>query len=127
MPLILGQERLIPGFEANLVGLEVGGKTEFDITFPEDYPETELAGKPAHFAVELRELREKVLPDLDDDFVKTLGDFADLPRCGPTSRCAWSATRSTGRATGSPTGSSSTRSPTRRSSCPTSWSTRRSR
>ena len=45
MPLILGQERLIPGFEANLVGLEVGGSTEFDITFPEDYPETELAGK----------------------------------------------------------------------------------
>jgi trigger factor len=79
MPIILGQERLIPGFEANLVGLEVGGKTEFDITFPDDYPETELAGQNAHFAVEIRELREKVLPDLDDDFIKTLGDFADLP------------------------------------------------
>ena len=78
MPIILGQERLIPGFEANLNGLEVGGKTEFDITFPEDYPETELAGKEAHFAVELRELREKVLPDLDDDFIRTLGEFADL-------------------------------------------------
>ncbi len=78
MPLILGQERLIPGFEANLVGLEVGGSTEFDITFPEDYPETELAGKVAHFAVELRELREKVMPELDQDFIGTLGDFADL-------------------------------------------------
>jgi trigger factor len=78
MPIILGQERLIPGFEANLVGLEVGGKTEFDITFPDDYPETELAAKHAHFAVEIRELREKVLPDLDEDFIKTLGDFADL-------------------------------------------------
>ncbi len=78
MPLILGQERLIPGFEANLVGLEVGGTTEFDITFPDDYPETELAGKQAHFAVELRELREKVLPDLDEDFIGTLGDFADV-------------------------------------------------
>ena len=78
MPLILGQERLIPGFEANLVGLEVGGSTEFDITFPDDYPETELAGKPAHFAVELRELREKVQPELDADFIGTLGDFADL-------------------------------------------------
>jgi trigger factor len=78
MPIILGQERLIPGFEAHLAGLEVGGKTEFDITFPDDYPETELAGKPAHFAVELKELREKVLPELDDDFIKTLGDFADL-------------------------------------------------
>jgi trigger factor len=78
MPIILGQERLIPGFEANLIGLEVGGKTEFDITFPEDYPDTELAGKVAHFAVELKELREKVPPDLDDDFLKTLGDFADV-------------------------------------------------
>jgi trigger factor len=78
MPLILGQERLIPGFETNLVGLEVGGTTEFDITFPEDYPETELAGQSAHFAVELRELREKVLPELDQDFVGTLGDFADV-------------------------------------------------
>ena len=78
MPLILGQERLIPGFEANLVGLKVGESTEFDITFPEDYPETELAGKVAHFAVELRELREKVQPELDADFVATLGDFADV-------------------------------------------------
>ena len=78
MPIILGQERLIPGFEANLVGLTVGGTTEFDITFPEDYPEAELAGKEAHFAVEIKELREKVLPDLDDDFIRTLGDFADL-------------------------------------------------
>jgi trigger factor len=78
MPIVLGQERLIPGFEANLTGLEVGGKTEFDITFPADYPETELAGKQAHFAVELKELREKVLPELDDDFIKTLGDFADV-------------------------------------------------
>jgi trigger factor len=78
MPIILGQERLIPGFEANLMGLEVGGRKEFDLTFPDDYPEAELAGKPAHFAVELRELREKVPPDLDDDFIRTLGDFADL-------------------------------------------------
>ncbi len=78
MPLILGQERLIPGFEANLVGLEVGGSTEFDITFPDDYPEAELAGQQAHFAVDLRELREKVLPELDEDFIGTLGDFADV-------------------------------------------------
>jgi len=78
MPIILGQERLIPGFEANLTGLEVGGKTAIDITFPDDYPEAELAGKPAHFEVELKELREKVPPELDDDFIRTLGDFADV-------------------------------------------------
>jgi trigger factor len=78
MPLILGQERLIPGFEANLLTLEVGGSTEFDITFPEDYPEAEMAGAQAHFAVEIKELREKVQPELDADFIGTLGAFADL-------------------------------------------------
>ena len=78
MPLILGQERLIPGFETNLLGLEIGASTEFDITFPDDYPDTSLAGQQAHFAVHLRELREKVLPELDADFVGTLGDFADI-------------------------------------------------
>ncbi len=78
MPLILGQERLIPGFEANLIGLEAGGSTAFDITFPEDYGEPELAGQTVHFAVDIKELREKVLPELDDDFVHQMGDFADL-------------------------------------------------
>jgi trigger factor len=78
MPLILGQERLIPGFEANLIGKKVGETTEFDITFPDDYGEPTLAGQVAHFSVELRELREKILPDLDDDFLASLGDFASL-------------------------------------------------
>ena len=75
MPLILGQERLIPGFETNLVGLKPGEGTEFDITFPEDYGEPSLAGQQAHFAVTLKELREKIQPELDDDFLATLGDF----------------------------------------------------
>jgi trigger factor len=78
MPLILGQERLIPGFEANLIGLKPGESTEFDITFPDDYGETELAGQTVHFAVEVKELREKVLPELDADFIAQLGDFDDL-------------------------------------------------
>ena len=58
MPLILGQERLIPGFEGHVLGLKPGESTEFDITFPADYGEAELAGQVAHLAVELRELRE---------------------------------------------------------------------
>lgn len=78
MPLILGQERLIPGFEANLIGLKVGDATEFDIDFPADYGEPSLAGQGAHFAVEIKELREKVQPDLDEDFLAGLGDFATL-------------------------------------------------
>jgi trigger factor len=78
MPLILGQERLIPGFETNLIGLKVGDTTEFDITFPDDYPEESLSGTVAHFSVELKELREKILPDLDDDFLASLGSFDSL-------------------------------------------------
>ena len=78
MPLIIGEDRLIPGFEANVVGLTPGQSTEFDITFPDDYPEETLAGQPVHFAVDLRELREKVLPDADDTFAQSMGDYADL-------------------------------------------------
>ncbi len=78
MPLILGEERLIPGFEAHLVGLRPGESTEFDIAFPEDYPEAALAGQQAHFAVDLKELREKILPDVDDAFAQNMGEYADL-------------------------------------------------
>ncbi len=78
MPLILGQERLIPGFEAHLLGLKTGESTSFEITFPDDYGEPELAGQTVTFAVDVKELREKVLPDVDDDFVALLGDFAGV-------------------------------------------------
>ena len=78
MPLILGEERLIPGFEANLLGLRPGETAGFDISFPDDYPEATLAGKPVHFDVELRELREKNLPPEDDDFARAIGKFDDL-------------------------------------------------
>ncbi|HEY4752767.1 MAG TPA: trigger factor, partial [Candidatus Limnocylindrales bacterium] len=79
MPLIIGEDRLIPGFEANLVGLKAGESTGFDITFPEDYPEESLANQQARFEVDLKELREKVLPPADDEFAQRMGDYADLP------------------------------------------------
>jgi trigger factor len=78
MPLVIGEERLVPGFEEHLVGLEPGGTAEFDITFPDDYQEESLRGAAAHFRVELKELREKILPPADDDFARSMGDFADL-------------------------------------------------
>lgn len=78
MPLILGDERLIPGFEAELVGLKPTDAKGFDITFPDDYPEESLRGQKAHFEVEMKELREKILPAEDDDFARSLGAFADL-------------------------------------------------
>ena len=78
MPLIIGDDRLIPGFEDELVGLRVGDTKGFDITFPADYGEESLAGQQAHFEVELRELREKIPPDVDDEFARSMGDFTDL-------------------------------------------------
>jgi trigger factor len=78
MPLIIGEDRLIPGFEDELAGLRVGDTKGFDITFPADYAEETLAGQEAHFDVELRELREKILPDLDDEFARSMGEFTDL-------------------------------------------------
>jgi trigger factor len=78
MPLILGDERLIPGFEEHLMGLKPGETRGFDLTFPDDYGEPTLAGQVAHFEVELKELREKILPEADDDFAQSMGDFTDL-------------------------------------------------
>ena len=78
MPLIIGEERLIPGFEDHLVGLSAGESTSFDITFPEDYAEPTLAGQAAHFEVDLKDLRAKVLPDADDEFARAMGEYPTL-------------------------------------------------
>ena len=69
---------MVPGFEDELVGMAEGETKTFTVTFPEDYPQAELAGQPAEFEVRLIELREKRLPELDDDFIKSVGDFTDM-------------------------------------------------
>jgi trigger factor len=78
MPLIIGRERFIPGFEDNLIGLKETDQKTFTITFPDDYGEAELAGKPAQFDVTMLELREKRMPVADDDFARSLGSYDDL-------------------------------------------------
>jgi trigger factor len=78
MPLIIGQDRLIPGFEDHLVGAAKGDTVDFDITFPDDYQEETLKGKVAHFTVTVKELRAKVLPAADDQFATTVGKFANM-------------------------------------------------
>jgi trigger factor len=78
MPLVVGEERLIPGFEDHVLGLKPGESNGFDIGFPADYADAELAGKTAHFEVDLKELREKVLPPGDDDFARQMGRYDDL-------------------------------------------------
>jgi trigger factor len=78
LPLVIGEDRMIPGWEQQLIGLEIGGTKGFDITFPEDYRVEELRGKQAHFEVELLDLREKLLPEATDDFAKSVGDVETL-------------------------------------------------
>ena len=78
MPLVIGEDRMIPGWEANLVGLKIGEEKGFDITFPGDYRVEELQGKQAHFEIELLDLREKLLPDVTDEFAKSVGDVASV-------------------------------------------------
>lgn len=77
-PLIIGRERFIPGFEAQLVGLHEGEQKKFKLTFPDDYGEGELAGVEAEFDVTLLELREKRLPPADDEFARSVGKYDDM-------------------------------------------------
>ncbi|HVM30965.1 MAG TPA: trigger factor [Candidatus Limnocylindrales bacterium] len=78
LPLVVGNENMIPGFEDELIGLREGDSKTFSRTFPDDYPAAELAGQLVDFEVQLRELREKRLPEADDDFAQSLGAYADL-------------------------------------------------
>jgi len=75
--LTVGSGRLIPGFEEKLLGMATGQERVIDLVFPEDYKE-ELAGKPVVFKVRLREAKEKILPDLDDEFAKDVSEFDTL-------------------------------------------------
>lgn len=70
--------RFIPGFVEGIVGMELESTKEVEVTFPEDYPQAELAGKPAVFEITLKELKEKELPDLDDDFAEEVSEFETL-------------------------------------------------
>jgi trigger factor len=74
LPVVIGEDRMIPGWEQQLIGLEVGGTKGFEITFPDDYRVEDLRGKEAHFEVELLDLREKILPEVTDDFAASVGD-----------------------------------------------------
>jgi trigger factor len=74
----LGSGRLIPGFEEQLKGASAGESRTVEVTFPDDYPAEPLAAKSASFAVDVKEVKEKRLPDLDDDFAVEAGGFDSL-------------------------------------------------
>ncbi|EFM64598.1 trigger factor [Peptostreptococcus stomatis] len=76
--LEVGSGTFIPGFEDQLVGKKAGEEINVDVTFPEDYPAEELAGKPVVFEVKIKEIKVKELPDLDDDFAKDTTEFESL-------------------------------------------------
>ncbi|HET8565572.1 MAG TPA: trigger factor [Solirubrobacterales bacterium] len=76
--LALGSGQLIEGFEEQLVGAGAGEEREVKVTFPEDYQAEQLAGKDAVFKVEVKEVREKILPELDDDFASDASEFDTL-------------------------------------------------
>lgn len=67
-----------PGFDENLLGLNVGDEKTFVIHFPEDYSVTAMANTDVTYTVRVKEIRRKVLPELDDEFAKDIGDFASL-------------------------------------------------
>ncbi len=74
----IGRGTLIPGFEEALVGVGRGEETTFDVTFPEDYQTEELAGRPATFKVNVKEIKQKVVPDLDDAFAADVSELDTL-------------------------------------------------
>jgi trigger factor len=72
--LELGSGQFIPGFEEQLVGLATGEEKDVEVSFPEEYHATELAGKPAVFKVKIHEIKGKELPELDDEFAKDVDE-----------------------------------------------------
>jgi len=80
LPLVIGEDRMIPGWEDHLVGMAIDETKGFDITFPDDYRVDELQGKQAHFEVTLLDVRERILPDLDDDFAKSVGEVETVTK-----------------------------------------------
>jgi len=74
----LGSGRLIPGFEEQLAGAAAGEERTIEVSFPADYGAAELAGKSASFAVSVKEVRGKQLPELDDDFASDAAGFDTL-------------------------------------------------
>ena len=74
-PLTIGSGSFIPGFEEQLIGAELNKEVEVNVTFPEDYHAKDLAGKPATFKCKIKDIKEKELPELDDEFASEVSAF----------------------------------------------------
>lgn len=76
--LTIGSHSFIDTFEDQLIGKNVGDKVDVNVTFPEDYHADELKGKPALFKVEIKEIKSKEIPELDDEFASEVSEFDTL-------------------------------------------------
>jgi trigger factor len=74
----IGGKNTVPEFSANLRGASAGDTREFEVVYPEDSQDTRLAGKTFVYTVKIQAIKQKNLPDLNDDFAKTLGEFTSL-------------------------------------------------
>ena len=77
-PLTIGSGSFIPGFEDQLIGAKIGEEVTVNVTFPEEYQEKSLAGKAAKFICKVNEIREKELPELNDEFASEVSAFDTL-------------------------------------------------
>ena len=77
-PLTIGSGAFIPGFEEQLVGAKIGEETEVKVTFPEDYQAEHLQGKEAVFKCTVKEIKERELPELNDEFASDISEFETL-------------------------------------------------
>lgn len=77
-PLTIGSGSFIPGFEEQLIGAEIDREVDVNVTFPEAYQAEELAGKPAVFKCTVHSIKEKELPELDDEFASDVSEFETL-------------------------------------------------
>ncbi|MFZ5975470.1 MAG: trigger factor [Bacillota bacterium] len=75
--LNIGSGQFIPGFEEQIVGMNKDEEKDIEVTFPENYPAEEYAGKDAVFHIKLHEIKQKELPEFDDEFVKDISDTLD--------------------------------------------------
>ena len=76
--LTIGSGQFIPGFEDQMIGMKVDEQRDINVKFPEEYHAKDLAGKDATFKVKLHEIKEKVLPEIDDEFAKDVSEFDNL-------------------------------------------------
>jgi trigger factor len=73
LPVVLGANQMIPGFEEHLTGLKTSIDTTFKVNFPDDYAAKDMAGKEAEFAVTVKKVEESKLPEINEDFAKQFG------------------------------------------------------